>query len=197
MVKRKITTKEITKRKSRINYIFTTGDVARIALFTALLCIMGPLSIPIGPVPISMTNLGIYFALYALGWKRGTISYLVYLLLGLAGIPVFSGFSGGAGKLLGPTGGYLIGFILLAVISGFLIDIFCEKKYLCILGMVIGLIIAYIFEILWLVWQMQMGLAAAVVAGVIPFLIGDALKIALAVSLGPVIRKQLISAGLY
>ena len=86
------------------------------ALMTAVTCILAPLSIPIGPVPISLTNLAIYISLYLLGWKRGTISYLIYLLIGLVGIPVFSGFTGGPAKLAGPTGGYIIGFIAMAII---------------------------------------------------------------------------------
>ena len=100
---------ENTIKKSNI-YNLTT-----MALMTAVICILGPLSIPLpmSPVPISFTNLAIYFAVMLLGWKRGTISYIVYLFIGLVGIPVFSGFTGGPGKLVGPTGGYLIGFILM------------------------------------------------------------------------------------
>ena len=83
----------------------TTYAITVTALMTAVTCILAPLSIPIGPVPISLTNLAIYISLYLLGWKRGTISYLIYLLIGLVGIPVFSGFTGGPAKLAGPTGG--------------------------------------------------------------------------------------------
>ena len=86
-------------------------EMALIALMAAVTCILGPLSVPIGVVPISLTNFAIYLAIYVLGCRRGTISYIVYLLLGLVGLPVFSGFSSGVGKLFGPTGGYLIGFI--------------------------------------------------------------------------------------
>ena len=96
----------------------TTYAITVTALMTAVTCILAPLSIPIGPVPISLTNLAIYISLYLLGWKRGTISYLIYLLIGLVGIPVFSGFTGGPAKLAGPTGGYIIGFIVMAVIAG-------------------------------------------------------------------------------
>lgn len=68
------------------------------AVMTAVTCILAPFSISIGPIPISFTNLAIYFALYLLGWKSATVSYLVYVLIGLVGLPVFSGFSGGLGK---------------------------------------------------------------------------------------------------
>lgn len=71
-----------------------TYEITITALMTAVTCILAPMSIPIGPVPISFTNLAIYLSLYLLGWKKGTISYLIYLLLGLVGLPVFSGFTG-------------------------------------------------------------------------------------------------------
>lgn len=81
-----------------------------------------PLSIPIpiSPVPITLTNLVLFISLYILSWKEALISYILYLLLGICGLPVFSGFSGGIGKLAGPTGGYLAGFIFLILIAGFL-----------------------------------------------------------------------------
>ena len=83
-------------------------QMAAAALMTALMCALGPLSIPIGPVPISLTNFVIYIAIYLLGTKSGTISYCLYLLIGMVGLPVFSGYSGGLSKLAGPTGGYLM-----------------------------------------------------------------------------------------
>lgn len=94
------------------------------ALMAAVTCILAPLSVPIGPVPISLTNFAIYLSLYLLDWKKGTLSYLIYLLLGLVGLPVFSGFTGGLAKLAGPTGGYIIGFIPMAIIAGIVIDKF-------------------------------------------------------------------------
>ena len=90
---------------------FSTRQLAVIGVMTAVTCILAPFSLPIGPVPISLTNLAIYFSLYVLGTKYGCVSYLVYLLIGFIGVPVFSGFTSGPGKLLGPTGGYLIGFM--------------------------------------------------------------------------------------
>lgn len=98
--------------------------IAVIGVLTAVTCILAPLSIPIGDVPISLTNLVIYFGLYILGTRRETVSYIVYLLIGLVGVPVFSGFTAGPAKMFGPTGGYLIGFIPMAVIAG----IFIEKS---------------------------------------------------------------------
>ena len=86
-----------------------TKNMVLMALFAGITCVLAPLSVPIGPVPISLTNLVIYFSIFILGWRRATITYLVYLLIGMAGLPVFSGFESGVGKFAGPTGGYLVG----------------------------------------------------------------------------------------
>ena len=87
---------------------------------------------------------------YILGMKLSVASYVLYLLLGTVGLPVFSGFTGGVGKLLGPTGGYLIGFIFLAAIAGFFVEKFPAKIYMHVVGMIIGMAICYIFGTAWL-----------------------------------------------
>lgn len=175
-----------------------TKTMALIALMAAVTCILGPLSlaIPISPVPISFTNLAVYFTIYVLGTKKGTISYLIYLLLGLVGLPVFSGFSGGAGKLFGPTGGYLIGFIFMALICGIFIEKWPAKLYLHFVGMILGTAVCYLFGTIWLAFQANMDFSAALAAGVIPFIPGDLVKIVIALLAGPVIRKQLKRAEL-
>lgn len=175
-----------------------TKTMVIIALMAAVTCILGPLSlaIPISPVPISLTNLAVYFTVYVLDRKRGTISYLLYLLIGLVGVPVFSAFTGGPGKLFGPTGGYLIGFIFMAYICGFFIDKWPSKLYMHFIGMVLGTAVCYLFGTVWLAYQAGMGFYAALGAGVIPFIPGDLVKIVIAIIAGPVIRKQLRRAGL-
>jgi biotin transport system substrate-specific component len=175
------------------NKRITTKELTLIGLMTAITCILGPLSIPlpITAVPISFTNLAIYFTVFLLGWKKGTISYLIYLLIGFVGVPVFSGFSAGPGKLLGPTGGYLIGFIFLAVISGFVIEKFKGKIFMYALGMVLGLLVTYILGTAWLAAQLDLTLYQGLLAGVIPFIPGDILKIAAALILGPILRKNI------
>ena len=174
-----------------------TRQLTLIGLIAAVTCILGPLSLPIGIVPISLTNLAIYFAVYALGGKRGTLSYIVYLFIGLVGLPVFSGFSGGFPKLFGPTGGYLIGFIFMAFISGIFIDKFSNKIYMCFLGMVLGTIVTYIFGSAWLAYEAHIGFNKALAVGVLPFIPGDIVKIVIASLIGPQIRKRLINSGLY
>ena len=108
-----------------------TRNLTITALMTAVLCILGPIVLPIGPIPISLTNLAIYLALYAVGTRRALVAYLVYLLLGIAGLPVFSAFEGGPQKLVGPTGGYLIGFILMLLVAGWFIDRDYQRKLPC------------------------------------------------------------------
>ncbi len=169
-----------------------TKELTLIGLMTAVTCILGPLSIPIpfSVVPISFTNLAIYFTVFLLGWKRGTISYLIYLLIGLVGVPVFSGFSGGIGKIAGPTGGYLAGFLLLAIISGLFIEKFRGKIYMYALGMVLGLAITYLFGTAWLSYQLGLTFKEGLFMGVIPYIPGDIVKIAAALILGPILRKN-------
>ena len=152
-------------------------EMALIAVMAAVTCVLGPLSVPIGVVPISFTNLAVYLAIYVLGCKRGTISYIVYLLIGLVGVPVFSSFTGGVGKLFGPTGGYLIGFIFMALICGWFIDKFDCKLVPSFVGMVLGTIVCYVFGTVWLAYQAGMSFYAALAAGVLPFIIGDLVKI--------------------
>ena len=176
-----------TKKKS-----FTTFQMALIAVMAAITCILGPLSIPIpvSPVPISLTNLAIYLTVCLLGWKFGTISYLIYLLIGIAGLPVFSGFSSGFAKLLGPTGGYLIGFIPMAIIAGIVIDKFTNRG-IQILGMIVGTAICYAFGTAWFCFQAGYTVGAALAVCVIPFIPADLCKMVIAMIIGPMVRKRL------
>ena len=171
-------------------------EMALIAVMAAVTCVLGPLSVPIGVVPISFTNLAVYLAIYVLGCKRGTISYIVYLLIGLVGVPVFSSFTGGVGKLFGPTGGYLIGFIFMALICGWFIDKSDCKLVPSFVGMVLGTIVCYVFGTVWLAYQAGMSFYAALAAGVLPFIIGDLVKMVIAAVIGPQVRRQLARTGL-
>lgn len=176
----------------------STKSLAIIGLMTAITCILGPLSIPLpfSPVPISLTNLAIYFTIYVLGMKKGSISYLIYLLIGFVGLPVFSAFSSGPAKLFGPTGGYLIGFLFMALICGFFIDKWSQNYILQFTGMILGTAVCYLFGTLWLAHQANLSFYAALAAGVIPFIPGDLAKIIIALIAGPQIRKRLKKAGL-
>ena len=172
-------------------------QMAIIGVMTAVTCVLSPFSLPIGPVPISLATLAIYFSVYVIGMKKGLISCLIYLLLGLVGVPVFSGFGSGPAKLFGPTGGYLIGYFFIVLIAGIFIDRYTDKIYLCLLGMVLGTAVLYLLGTAWLAYQAHMTFHAALAAGVIPFIPGDIAKMLIAALAGPQIRKQLVRAGLY
>ena len=109
----------------------TTYQLTLTAVMAAVICVLGPISIaiPVSPVPISLASMAVYLAVTVLGMKLGTLSCLIYLLLGLVGIPVFAGGSAGAAKLFGPTGGYLIGYLFLALIAGAFVGRFAENKW--------------------------------------------------------------------
>ena len=174
-----------------------TYKITRIALMTALLCVVSPFAIvfPVSPVPISLATLMLYLSVYILGKKDAVISCEIYLLIGLAGVPVFSGFTGGIGKLLGPTGGYLIGYLLLVFISGWFVEKW-NDYFRQGVGMVIGTTACYLFGSLWLAYQSKVSLEAALLTGALPFVPGDVIKIVAGMFLGTAVRKRLRLAGM-
>jgi len=193
-----VTSIEKSGRKSR------TYILAATAVMTAALCIAAPFSVPVGPVPISLATLIILLAVYILGWKWGTVSVLLYLLLGMAGLPVFSGFSGGFVKLAGPTGGYLVGYIPLALIAGLAIALsdrlltagaYKHKavwvRLIQIVGMILGTAVLYVLGTAWFCIIMDCTVSYALTLCVIPFIPGDLLKILIAILLGPELRKRI------
>ena len=169
------------------NQKIRTKQMVLIALMTAVTCVLGPLSIPLpfSPVPISLTNFAIFLAIFVLGMKNGTISFIIYLLLGAVGVPVFSSFRGGLQVLAGPTGGYLIGFIFLALIMGFALDHFDRKLVPTIIGMIIGMAVCYAFGTVWLAKLLSLSFKEGLMMGVIPYLAGDVAKIIIAAIVGP------------
>jgi len=189
-----------------------TNSLTKIALMAALLCIISPFAItfPFSPVPISLATLMLYLSVYIVGKKDAVISCGIYLLIGLVGIPVFSGFTGGVGKVLGPTGGYLIGYLFLVYISGWFVERWSSKQdmnramslgrrfiYLLQgLGMLLGTAVCYLFGSLWLAYQAGMDIITALGVGVLPFIVGDIVKIVLGVVAGNAVKKKLVRAGL-
>ena len=162
----------------------------RAAVSAAMLCAAGPWTLQIGPIPLSICTLVIYLLPYAMGWRWSTVVVCIYLLLGAAGIPVFSGFGGGIGKLLGPTGGYLIGYILLVIVCGLFVDRFPQKG-MRRLGMALGTGVLYVCGTAWFCIQTGQTLLPALAACVLPFLPGDWLKIEAALYLGPALYRKI------
>jgi len=175
------------KQKNASNSIYIKNMVF-IALFAAIICIMAPFSLSIGVIPISLGTFAIYLAGGFLGGKKGMAAVGVYILLGAVGLPVFTGFSGGFAKLLGVTGGYIIGYIPLVLITG----IFAEKnKALMPLGMALGTLACYAFGTAWFVISTGSELVPALMTCVVPFLIGDAIKVAAASAVCIPLRSRL------
>lgn len=174
--------------------------LARCGLFAALLCIFGPLSIPIGPIPVSLTGLVLYFSVVVLTTKEAVTSCAVYLLLGIVGLPVFSGYSGGIAKLLGPTGGYLVGYLFLVTIAGIFISLTRNKGKVisfagALLGMILGTAVSYTLGTAWFVFQSGTDWAYALSVCVYPFIAIDLGKMVVANIVGRAVRIPLEQAG--
>ena len=174
----------------------TTYETAMCGIMTALMCIAGPLAVPIGPIPVTLIGLVLFFALMVTGTKLTMISFIAYLLLGAAGLPVFSGYAGGAAKLAGPTGGYLIGFLFMIPIAGAFRRRYADRPVLTGCGMLLGLAAAYFFGTAWFVYQMHVSVRYALSVCVLPFIPFDLIKIVLAVLAGGAVRKALLRAGI-
>lgn len=163
---------------------FKTIDLVYIGMSAALIAICSWISIPL-TVPITLQTMGICLVAGLFGAKRGTIATAIYILLGAIGVPVFSGFKGGIGALLGSTGGYIIGFIFTAIIVGIVSDKTKGKLWAIIIAMVVGIAVCYAFGTAWfaIVYAKSNEPASlATILGwcVIPFLIPDAIKIVVA-----------------
>ena len=178
---------------SAMRYSKTTY-MALCGLFAALMAICSFISIPLGftPVPVNLGTLGVFLAGGLLGKKYGTVSIAVYVLLGAVGVPVFAGFRGGLSVLAGPTGGYIVGYIVAAFIIGLLTELLLTENdetkpaassrireiLACAAAMIIGLLACYFLGTLWFIISTHTGPWASLVLCVFPFLPGDALKVA-------------------
>ena len=132
---------------------------------------------------------------WLLGPKFGTLSVAVYLLIGLVGVPVFSGYGAGIAKLAGPTGGYLVGYLLLAFIGGLFIEKSKGQPVISGVGLVLGDAACYVLGTAWFVFQMQCELGYALSVCVYPFIALDLAKIVVSCIVGALLRKRLVQAG--
>ena len=169
-------------------------DMVLIALFSAIIVICSLITIP-SIIPFTLQTFAVFLCLNILGAKKGIISILIYILLGVAGLPVFSGFNGGLGALLNVTGGYIIGFIFSAL-AFWLITAMLNKKTSKIVNLIAsftGLIVCYIFGTLWYVLLFikngdSISFASALMICVLPFIIPDILKILISVTISEKIK---------
>ena len=160
-----------------------TRKLTRCALFAAMMALCAWIGIPLGHTVFTMQTFGVLLALGILGGKRGTISILCYLLLGAAGLPVFSGFRGGIGAILGPTGGYLWGFLATGLVFWLL------EKWSRPAAMIAGILVCYACGTIWYMTYTGGALAAVLAQTVLPYLIPDALNLVLALRLTKRLKK--------
>lgn len=158
-------------------------NMALCGLFTAILALCAWLSVPMGDLVITLQTFGIFLTLGLLGGKRGSITICVYLLLGAVGAPVFSGFRGGLGALLGTTGGYIFGFMLTALIYWIITSV-KDNPLTRLLAMIFGMLLCYSCGSWWYMTRYlsggQLTLGLVLMKCVIPYLIPDAIKLTLA-----------------
>ena len=160
-------------------------DMVYIAISAALIAICSWISIPTA-VPFTLQTFAVFFVLLLLGGERGTIATLVYVLLGAVGVPVFAGFSGGIGILLGSTGGYIIGFLFVGLIYMLFTKFFKKNLVMKVVALVLGLAVCYAFGTVWFMHVYikntgEVGLLTVLGWCVFPFIIPDLIKMALAV----------------
>lgn len=172
-----------------------TYDMAYIGLFVGVMAVCSWISIPMA-IPFTLQTFAIFLAVTILGGRRGTLAVAVYLLLGLVGVPVFAEFSAGPRVLFGTTGGYLIGFIFTALLMWLMENLLGRKSWVQMLSMLLGMVTYYTVGTIWfmIVYGNTTGPVSLMTAlgwCVIPFVIPDMVKAALALSFGNAIRKPL------
>jgi len=172
----------------------TAAELCRIAICTALIAILAQISIPLPlGVPMTLQTLAVPLAGILIGAKGGTIATCIYLLLGAVGVPVFAGFTGGLGSLLGMTGGFLISFPLMAWLAGWGYE--KGTKLSLAAGLVLGAVLNYAIGTVWFVVVAESTFATALSACVIPFIPTAIIKLILAGWLGVLLRTRLVKAG--
>ena len=178
-----------------------TMEMVRVALFSGLLCVLAPVAIPVpmSPVPLSLATFVIYLAGMLLGARQGALCVLIYLLLGMVGLPVFSGFSGGIGVLLGPTGGYLIGYLPCVLIVGWLRGMKLGKKRFSgsVVAMGLGTVACYILGTVWFLCVLDgtYTVGQAFLMCVAPYLAFDLIKIMVAAAVAERMERILRKRG--
>lgn len=162
------------------------------ALFTALIIVGGYISIPIpvGPVPIVLADFFVMVTGMFLGLKYGVISIALYVALGAIGLPVYAGGASGLAVLFGPTGGFLVGYLLAAACIGLITSKMKPTIITYLIALIAGNIVMYLFGVSWLKVQMNLGWAAAILGGFTPFIAGIVIKIAVAATLGHVLLPR-------
>ena len=165
------------------------------SLLAALMTAGAYISIPVGPVPIVLQNMFVFLAGLLLGSRWGLASVGVYLLAGACGLPVFAGGMGGIGRIVGPTGGYLIGYLPAVFIVGYISEQGAVRISMDIIAMICGTFVLYACGATWLKILTGMTWSKTLAVGMLPFLIGDGLKIVAAAAIARAIRPIIRVTG--
>lgn len=177
-----------------------TKNLALCAVFAAIMAVLAVVTIPIGPVPVTLGVLGVMLTAVIIGPKKGTVSVLVYILIGAIGLPVFSGFKGGFGVLLGPTGGYIWSYILMALLIGALTVKLPENSKLAMLKIfaacILGVVVCYAAGTAQFMAVQKTTLAESLAMCVIPFIPFDVAKAVITAIGGFKLSRTLKKAGL-
>jgi biotin transport system substrate-specific component len=166
-----------------------TKDMVLIGLCAALMCVFSQISIPILTVPFTMQTFGVVLISMILGGKRGGVTLFIYALIGFVGVPIFSNFRGGPSVIMGPTGGYIIGWIPMAVIVG--LSSMQKNKVLQWLGIYLGTGIGYVIGIIQLKVVLDLTWEKALAAGLYPFILKDIVLVAVAIVIGTILKNRL------
>ena len=180
------------------NSLSDTSNLVLCGACAAITCILAPLSIPLaGGVPISLATFAVMLAGVLLGGTLGAASQLIYVLLGAVGLPVFAGWTGGLGNVLGMTGGYIVGYIPLAWLTGLIYKRFGSREkmpvriFFMVLGMIAGNLALYILGTAWFMVVTGMTLEASLAACVIPFIPGNFIKMAAVCLIAPPVENAI------
>ena len=173
--------------------IFTTRDLVMTAFMSVIIAVCSWISIPIGTVPFTLQTFAVFLSMLVLGGKKGTFAVLVYIMLGAVGIPVFAEFTNGIGVILGTTGGYILGFIIIGLIYMLAEKLSDGNLIICIFSLVIGLLLCYAFGTAWFIKVYskteEIDIVTALKWCVIPFIIPDIAKLGFAVLISGRIKK--------
>jgi biotin transport system substrate-specific component len=180
--------------KLQSNKKISTKALVMTGMFTALICVMAQISIPTQPIPFTLAVFAILLTGALLPTRYAFLSVLTYLLLGAFGVPVFAGFMGGLGRLMGPTGGYLMAYPIMSFITALFYQWFKKYKVLALVaGMVVSLLLCYLIGTLWFSLISGNDFYKSLTLCVFPFVLFDTLKIVLATSVSIVIRKTVMN----
>ena len=158
-----------------------TKDLTIIALFCAIMCVISPITIPTGTIPFSLSLFAVMLTAISLGTKKGTAAILIYILIGMLGLPVFSGFTGGIHIVFGPTGGFILSYILISIIVSIASR---HKKLTLYIFSILSLFVCYLIGSLQYTYIARASFHNALLVCVYPFIIFDILKVFFAVNLG-------------